>query len=293
MDGEFDFNKVGAEFISHNLDRLFASGTGLVRSAKEALRLRLKTTYGSYITSLLSKFSKTKSFLLRQDSAPLYNVYVPLDVECRGGNLLAAGVKEITRASSRMVITGSGGCGKSMLMKHLVLNSLTSQYKLPVFLELRQLGSDETLASSITTNLKHHGLELDDAFIGKAITEGYFVILLDGFDEVAVEQRDAVAARIREFAESCSATPIILSSRPDGTFDGWVGFTVAKVAPLDVNKAHELISKVPYESDVKEKFLSELRQGLFEKHLEFLSNPLLLSIMLLTYGQSGYYPAKT
>jgi hypothetical protein len=53
-----------------------------------------------------------------------------------------------------------------------------------------------------------------------------------------------------------------------------------------------LVTKLTYEEELKGKFLEDLRNGLFAKHESFLSNPLLLSIMLLTYGQSAHIPDK-
>ena len=56
--------------------------------------------------------------------------------------------------------------------------------------------------------------------------------------------------------------------------------------------ACELVDKLPYDDDLKGKFCEDLRSFLFDKHRSFLSNPLLLSIMLLTYGQSANIPDK-
>src|SRR6185503_8614326 len=59
-----------------------------------------------------------------------------------------------------------------------------------------------------------------------------------------------------------------------------------------LDQACELVQKLPFESEFTSKFLKDLRDTLFAKHNSFLSNPLLLSIMLLTYGQSADIPNK-
>jgi len=43
---------------------------------------------------------------------------------------------------------------------------------------------------------------------------------------------------------------------------------------------------------VKTKFLNEVESTLFERHISFLSNPLLITVMLLTYGDSVDVPKK-
>jgi hypothetical protein len=62
--------------------------------------------------------------------------------------------------------------------------------------------------------------------------------------------------------------------------------------PLDLYQAIELVRKLPFDEALKEKFCTNLSSGLFENHISFLSNPLLLSIMLLTYGENAEIPSK-
>jgi hypothetical protein len=53
-----------------------------------------------------------------------------------------------------------------------------------------------------------------------------------------------------------------------------------------------LITKIDYEQVVKEKFISGIEATLFDSHKEFLSNPLLATIMLLTFEQFAEIPEK-
>lgn len=62
--------------------------------------------------------------------------------------------------------------------------------------------------------------------------------------------------------------------------------------PLELDEAVELVKKLPFDEPIKEKFCNDLLNGSFEKHKSFLSNPLLLSIMLLTYGENAEIPSK-
>jgi hypothetical protein len=78
-----------------------------------------------------------------------------------------------------------------------------------------------------------------------------------------------------------------MSSRPDQELEGWPGFALIRLMPLTLQLAHDLVDLLPFEVEIKTKFQNDLRKELFAKHESFLSNPLLLSIMLLTYGQSA------
>jgi hypothetical protein len=54
----------------------------------------------------------------------------------------------------------------------------------------------------------------------------------------------------------------------------------------------ELLRKLDYDMDVKKKFISEIKKHLFERHKSFLSNPLLATMMLLTFEQFAQIPDK-
>ncbi|MBL4585600.1 MAG: hypothetical protein JKX84_00875, partial [Flavobacteriales bacterium] len=69
-------------------------------------------------------------------------------------------------------------------------------------------------------------------------------------------------------------------------------FGLFETLPLDLDKSVTLVSKLPAEATVKKSFIKELKDGLFLKHETFLANPLLLSIMLLTYKYSADIPDK-
>jgi len=84
----------------------------------------------------------------------------------------------------------------------------------------------------------------------------------------------------------------MVSSRPDQEFAGWSQFSVFKAKALTLSQACSLVDKLPYDEELKTKFIGDIKDGLFEKHQSFLSNPLLLSIMLLTYGHSADIPNK-
>ena len=83
-----------------------------------------------------------------------------------------------------------------------------------------------------------------------------------------------------------------MSSRPDTDLEAWQQFVTAELQPLTLDRACDLVKPLPYDDEIKEKFLEDLQTELFKKHKSFLSNPLLLSIMLLTYGQSAHIPDK-
>ena len=85
---------------------------------------------------------------------------------------------------------------------------------------------------------------------------------------------------------------VMVSSRPDARFSSWSEFFQYNILPLDKDKAKGLVSKLEYDRLVKRQFLQKLEENLYEKHTSFASNPLLLTMMLLTYEQIAEIPNK-
>lgn len=54
----------------------------------------------------------------------------------------------------------------------------------------------------------------------------------------------------------------------------------------------DLIGKLEFDKDIKERFINALDENLYERHKSFASNPLLLNIMLLTYDNYAEIPEK-
>lgn len=90
MNGELDPNAIAAEFLKQNLDMLFDGAKGFFKGAADKFRLHLDRTYRQYLTTLLEKYSKAKSFLLRGEAVPLYQFYVPLDLKTKNKTIAVA-----------------------------------------------------------------------------------------------------------------------------------------------------------------------------------------------------------
>jgi hypothetical protein len=180
-----------------------------------------------------------------------------------------------------------------MMMRHFLLSALLGREKTPLFVELRSLSSGEiTLPAALLAALTVNGLEVDDEYLELALGEGHFLILLDGYDELDKASRRKAAKAIQDLAERYPKNWLVVSSRPDTDLQGWTGFTTWHVAPLDLDRAVELVTRLTFDPTIKTRFIDALKRELFERHRSFLSNPLLLSIMLLTYHDTANIPTK-
>lgn len=288
-----DENKIAADFLNKRMDQMLSAAGNAISGAVGKAKVRIRRNYSRYLRNVADRLSKTKSFFFSTEATPLYDFYVPLDLELGGETISKPSYKKLCKLSACFVITGSAGCGKSTMMKHLAVSALASRLKVPVFVALRDLDQlDCDVENLILSSLKDGGLDLDTVLLQVALRHGHFAIFLDGFDEVTQDRRVKLSREIQELASRYPENAYFLSSRPDNEFKGWDSFSEATMEPLTLDLAVELIEKLPYDSSVKDHFLLELKGGLFEQHRSFLSNPLLLSIMLLTYSDSAEVPSK-
>lgn len=206
--------------------------------------------------------------------------------------------KKLGVISRYVILTGTGGLGKSMMMQHLLLSTaaeVNDKGIIPLFLSLKDMHSDyDTLLDHIYA--QNSGLlEKDKETLSKHLQEGGFIILMDGLDEIPSEHLAKFDQMLDHFIDKHPNNQYIISSRPYTNFVSYRRFTVLEVLPLDKPQAAELIRKTNFRPDkpeIMEKFLKALDTKLFETHHGFAENPLLLTIMLMTFEQFADIPSK-
>lgn len=293
MEEELDVNKIAAEFVQANIEGAWGLVKARAKDFKTLVRSRFESTYRDYLKRLIERHSKGKSFFVRTEPVPLHTFFVPLDLATQMRLLTRPAAPDVAAVASNAIITGTGGSGKTMMMRHLLLTALTTRTKTPVFFELRQLNQrQESLRTVLLHSLQANGLDIDDAYLEVALGAGHFMIMLDGFDELQHSLRKQVAREIQDLAQRYPGNWMVMSSRPDSELEGWGSFTQFVVRPLDLDRAIELVEKLPFDDPIKTRFIADLRSELFARHESFLANPLLLSIMLLTYSDVAHIPSK-
>ena len=286
-------SEIAVELFNSQLENLFEFGRGIYESHDEKRKIKIGQAYQKYILNARSKLAKTKSFFILDKPADFYDYYVSTNISCGRSCLENPGIIQCANISDRFVITGTGGSGKSIFMRHLFLDCIKQMKYVPILIELRDLNdSARTVEEHVFYTLENGGFDIGGGFVKRSMEFGKFCFLFDGFDELIVDRRQEVADYIREVSSRFSGCPVIVSSRPDERFHGWGQFSIFAVDPLSKGSAMSLVRKLPVDDDVKAKFLRELDERLYQEHMSFLSNPLLLSIMLLTYNQNAEVPAK-
>ena len=285
--------KAAATFFLRNSKKIIAIAKEAYDSVDGNIKSSLGIAYDNYLNEIKLKYSKSKSFFTSNHPAELYDYYVGTDLEFERKTIKLADCDKLLMNSRHAVISGSGGCGKSVFLKHLILDSITNSEYVPIMIELREFNdSANSLDDAIADSLSKYNFNLSEKLIDKNKKNGGFILILDGYDEVNHNKRKTLIKGINKFIAKYPLCPIVISTRPDDVFKGIDEFTIYQVKPLTLPLAVDLINKISYDNDIKSKFIRALKESLFQTHHSFLSNPLLLSIMLLTYSENANIPKK-
>lgn len=263
-------------------------------NAKEAIEYGL--AYENYLFNTKRKNSKIKTIIYRRVPQDLYSFYECIGVSYNGNTLDTSSINNLIEYGNKIIITGTGGMGKSILFKHLFLNTIDETNYIPVLLELRSFNNMEikeiSVYSAIYKSLTDNGFTLSEEHFEYSMKKGGYIIFFDGYDEINRDKASKVTSDILSLCDKYNENKYVISSRPTEEFIGWNDFAEMTSQKLTKNQALSLINKIEFDESVKNIFYKELDENLYDKYKSFASNPLLLNIMLLTFHKHASIPDR-
>lgn len=255
----------------------------------------LGIVYQEYLQFTYEKYSTVKTLLYKNEGKFLYDFYEHVYLDDNNSDLIETTNTElIFEKTSNVILTGTGGIGKSMLVKHVFVNQIQQATSIPIFIELKSLNdfefSENELVDFIYQEVRNHHLNLVKEYFTGTLDAGRYTIIFDGLDEVNPTKRSWLDEEIKKFVTLYNNNRYILSSRPSEEFIGWNQFSEYGIKKLNKNQALALINKLNYDDRVKRRFYRELKSYLYDTHKSFASIPLLLTIMLMTYEAGASIP---
>ena len=265
--------------------------------------------FSNYIESATEYYSTKKTLLYAEKPHPFEELYVCNDLRTHrtrfSGSQISetnvvisnADIDKLEAESKYIIIEGTGGIGKSMMMTHLFLSS--AQYyadgeKLPILLFLKDYKDDTiNIVDFIWKSIRMYDPDVRQSSVIEVLESKKAILLMDGLDEIQSLSRNSFDRDLEAFIKSYPGNTIIITSRPTNSFISYSKFSVFDIEPLSLEQAIELVKKLEFwDKSAQENFLRALEESLYSTHWQFASNPLLLTIMLMTYSSFGEIPAK-
>ncbi|MGL1891987.1 MAG: hypothetical protein OCD02_10190 [Spirochaetaceae bacterium] len=252
-------------------------------------------SFNRYLTKTYEKNKMTKTLLYKDKAVNISDIYINIDLSIKNKSKVIKDTEVLDKieAGKKILITASAGSGKSFFAKFLFLSCIARKNIIPIMIELRNVVDlCESIISIITTELQDGGIKISLSQTEELVNTCKFLIILDGYDEVPAKQLETLNSNIMQFTSRNTSCPLIITSRPDERLEYFSLFEIYKIKPLNLDQAVKLINKIDYHEDVKQKFLLKLKSGKFNKQSDFISNPLLLSILLMTFEEFADVPDK-
>lgn len=272
--------------------------------------------YRTYLNRAREKHSKKKTFLYEMQR-DFYRFFVCNDVKRR--ETVYRGERRNDRKDDRVienvcvdsfeeerrfiVLSGTGGMGKSMMMTHFMLDTIDKNKEtgeVPVFVLLRDYNpAAGDLIDFIFGELKRHDVDLHLSDLVELLQSGKGVILFDGLDEIKSENCRRFYKEMENLADSYPEASYIVSSRPTMNFRGLSRFTVYDLQPFSQEQAVEMVGKLDQsvvDPVIQKDFIKDLKCNRFgfdwRERMDFLGNPLFLTILLLAYEGNHDIPTE-
>lgn len=300
MDENFN-NDLASKFMNAIFDEylspLISKIANKLKITYNEVKIDLEIPFQAYLTNSYEKYSKIKTIIYGIEPKKLYDFF-EIPFLKKGSDIIKpTTTKILTELSKFLIIEGSGGIGKSTLMKHLFLSELELKDYIPIFIELKDFNEEGhlDLEKLLLKKLNQFHNTFQEEYLDYALQSGCFLFLLDGYDELYSENQKEFFKKLNDFCDKYPENHYILSSRPysESEFIEFQRFTVLKAVPFNKEQAISLITKIEYpDEELKNKFIRDLESGLYDRHESFASNPLLLNIMLSTYNDYAEIPQK-
>ena len=296
MDGKAIVTSVATDIVKSGINLGWEKIKSYFKDLDASADIEYRTAYEDYLKNTKDRYGKIKTIIYRRERKDLYSFYEATGISYAGQTLSSSNINNLLEIDSKILVTGTGGIGKSILFKHLFLNSMEVTNFIPVFIELRSLNTLENkelnISNLIFKTLVSNGFRLERKYFDDSLEQGAYIIFLDGFDEIHHDKKSSITEEIKVFCEMYASNQVFVSSRPSTEFIGWSDFSEFESLPLTKEQALSLINKIDFDETAKSIFSEELDKKLYKKYKSFASNPLLLTIMLLTFQKHASIPER-
>jgi len=252
--------------------------------------------FTEYYHRTFKKLIVVNTLVFNNSQKLLNDIFIPLTISSTSYNKVSYEIdsfpQEILDEYSNVLITDTAGMGKSTLMKKIFLEAINEVNGIPIFIELRRLTKNKKLIQEIQEQLNSANKNFDVDLLMELICGGGFIIILDGYDEIALSDRDQVTSDIQDFISKNTKNSFFITSRPEKALTSFGNFHEFKIDPLTRKKAFELLRKYDNQGTISSLLIKKLQEQDMRNIEEFLINPLLVSLLFTAFEHKQAIPFK-
>ncbi|MCT7979320.1 NACHT domain-containing protein [Laspinema olomoucense] len=191
---------------------------------------------------------------------------------------------------SKLIILGKPGAGKTTFLKHLAIQCLNRKFlgnRIPIFITLKDFAEAANHPSLLEYIAQSHNC----VSLSEIIHQRQALVLLDGLDEVREEDSHRVLNQIRDFSTDFRDNHFVLTCRIAALEYTFEKFTEVEIADFDTTQISNFANKWFKNKAVKpETFINQIENN--PRIQELATSPLLLTLLCLTFEETGDFPAN-
>ncbi|KAB8154504.1 NACHT domain-containing protein [Kordia sp. TARA_039_SRF] len=264
--------------------------------SQESVEIQLR----DYLERRYTKFITIDTLAFPNMQTKLETLYQPLTISSWVGTIeenLKVEIdhypEDLLPMYKKVMIEDTAGMGKSTITKKLFQSIIKQKAGIPVLIELSQIKKRNSILKEIQNQMSQIGKKINQNIILKLINEGNFIFLFDGYDEIALVDREFTIRELHRFIEKAGSNYFLITSRPEDSLASLGDFQKFHIEPLEKEEAYKLLTK--YDTYGHNKIADSLIEKLEESDetlKEYLSNPFLVSLLYKSYEYKKDIPVK-
>ncbi|NET36743.1 MAG: NACHT domain-containing protein [Cyanothece sp. SIO1E1] len=211
---------------------------------------------------------------------------------------------DIANAEQYLTVLGGPGAGKSTFLRKIGLEALKGKHGkfehscIPIFLELKRFDSNELdVEQLLISEFEISGFPDPNAFTRNALKQGRLLVLLDGLDEVPLQNLDQIIFKIQDFLDQYANNRFILSCRTaayHGYFKRCKDIAISEFGETQIKQFiyNWFHSNLDQQSNTAQKCWETLKNPNNVSAMELAHTPLLLTFLCLIYNRSQHLPTN-
>jgi hypothetical protein len=282
------------DFVIPKIKNVFSNTTNKKKEKN------ITDNFDEYLTQRYVKYSFIDTLVFPNKQTLLKTLYEPLTIrtDVPGSHPIEIVINKypnkLLNDFCRIIIEDTAGMGKSTISKWLFLSIIDQNEGIPILIELRHINSHNSILKEIQHQLSGIGSKISINSILALISDGKFVFLFDGFDEVANSDRAYVNKELKLFTEKADNNFFIITSRTEDSLSSFGDFKKFSINPLEKKQACSLFKKYDKYSHkpIADDLIDQLNNTNNEILREYLKNPLLVSLLYKSFEFGKDIPVK-